>query len=85
MPTPNPQQAGGAHSAGQGPWGHAHLPSKRPTCEPVGPAEPEAERVQRQGVDEVHKQMGQALHCDHQEPELLYGQHSGLSGWPGPH
>lgn len=55
----------------------AHPAAHSPTCEPVGPAEPEAECVQRQGVDEVHQQMDQALHGDHQEPELRPRQCSG--------
>lgn len=55
--------------------------AQRHTREPVGPAEPEAECIQRQGVDDVHKQMDHALYGDHQEPELQHKWHSGPLSW----
>lgn len=69
LPTPTTKShtallPGRAHG---GPRAH---PAHRPTRKPVGPAEPEPERVQRQGVDEVHEEVDQALHSHHQKPEL---------------
>lgn len=62
----------------QGPQAHppAHA-AHSPTCKPVGPAEPEAERIQRQGVDEADEQADEALHGDHQEPELQHRRRPG--------
>ena len=87
LPTPRPAGTpllpGGSSSvaASTEPTGMRPHRQPRPTREPVGPAEPEAERVQRQGVYEVCKQMDQTLHGDHQEPELQHRQCSGPLGW----
>lgn len=40
------------------------------TCEPVGSAEAKDEGIKRQGVNQVHQQVYEALHNHHQQPEL---------------
>lgn len=56
-----------------------------PTCKPIGPAESKAKCKQWHRVDEVHEQVDEALHSDHQEPELQSRQCSRLGLWPWPH
>lgn len=79
LPAPTPH-ALHTMASRQGLGGTRAYHTHRPTREPVGPAEPEAKRVERQGVDEVHEQMDQALHGHHQQPELQ--QQTALSHMP---
>lgn len=40
------------------------------SCEPVGSAEAKDEGIKRQGINQVHQQVYEALHNHHQQPEL---------------